>query len=144
VALKLYFDKNVGTKLPEALELLKLSVAWHAMKQSKLGVTGPKHDAPLFQPKEQDDVWLADVGARDWIVFSHDRKFHKPGFEAELAAIKLHKVACFYLWGGSAKKFEKAQCFFKAYDRIMTTVANVPRPFIFDVQKNGRLKKVQI
>jgi hypothetical protein len=144
VALKLYFDKNIGTKLPESLERLDLDVAWHAMKQSKLGVTGPLHNSPLFSPEAQDDHWLDDVGARGWIVFSHDRKFHKPGYESELAAIRLRNIGCFYLWGGSALKYRKAQCFFKAYDRIISTIASAPRPFIYDVLQNGRLRQVKI
>lgn len=144
MALKLYFDKNVGTRLPEALQRLDLDVAWHAMKQAKLGVTGHTHNDPLFHPEEEDDVWLANVGARGWIVFSHDRKFHKVGYESELSAIKQYSVGCFYLWGANAKKFEKAQCFFKAYDRILATIKTAPRPFIYDVQKNGRLKKLKI
>ena len=53
-------------------------------------------------------------------------------------------MGCFYLWGASAKKHEKAQCFVKAYDRIVQAADNTPRPFIFDVQKNGRLKEVKI
>ncbi|MGE4240133.1 hypothetical protein [Ramlibacter sp.] len=144
MALRLYFDKNVGTKLPAVLEQLDLSVAWHQMKQAKLGVTGPSCNDQLFHDEEADDVWLADVGARGWVVFSHDRKFHKIGFESELSAIKQHNVGCFYLWGGSAKKYEKAQCFFRAYDRILRAIATTPRPFIYDVQRSGRLKKVKI
>jgi hypothetical protein len=144
VALRLYFDKNVGSKLPEALERLDLAVAWHTMKRAKIGITGPAHNEQFFHPEEQDDVWLADVGKRGWIVFSHDRKFHKTGYESELSAIKQHDVGCFYLWGASAKKHEKAQCFFKAYDRIMHVIATAERPFIYDVLKNGRLKKVAI
>lgn len=144
MALKLYFDKNIGTKLPGVLEQLDLDVAWHMMKQAKLGITGPAHNDPLFTQEAADDEWLADVGKRGWIVFSHDRKFHKFGFESELSAIKQYDVGCFYLWGANAKKYEKAQCFFRAYDRIIEAIENTPRPFIFDVQKNGRLKKVKI
>lgn len=144
MALKLYFDKNVGTTLPIALGQFGLNVAWHAMPQGKLGVVGPNAAKPLFDPEETDDVWLADVGSRGWVVFSHDRKFHKPGFEPELSAIKQYNVGCFYLWGGSAKRFEKAQCFFRAYDRIVKAAETTPKPFIFDVQRDGRLKRIPI
>ncbi|TFZ02730.1 hypothetical protein EZ313_15905 [Ramlibacter henchirensis] len=123
---------------------LDMDVAWHAMPKSKLGVTGSAHNEPLFHPEESDDAWLAEVGRRGWIVFSHDRKFHTVGFESELSAIKQHGVGCFYLWGGSAKKYEKAQCFFKAYDRILAAIESTPLPFIFDVQRSGRLKRVEI
>ncbi len=144
MAVKLYFDKNIGVRLPQVLERLDLDVAWHAMPQSKLGITGPTHNDPLFHPDAADDVWLASVGARGWTVLSHDRKFHKVGFESELSAVKQYDVGCFYLWGGSAKKYEKAQCFFKAYDRILKAIAETPRPFIYDVLKTGRLKQVPI
>ena len=144
MALKLYFDKNIGARLPEVLDRLELDVAWHMMKRAKLGATGPQCNEPLYRQEETDDVWLADVGAKDWVVFSHDRKFHKPGYEPELSAIKQYGVGCFYLWGANASKFEKAKCFFRAHERVLSAISTTPRPFIFDVLKNGTLKRIQI
>lgn len=99
---------------------------------------------PLFQPKAGDDEWLSYVGQQGWIAFSHDQKFHKPGFENELAAIKQFNVACFYLWGANNKPHEKARCFLRAYDAIVDTVAKTKRPFIYSVNQQGKLTEVPL
>ena len=54
-----------------------------------------------FTQTTPDDEWLAKVGAERWIVFSHDRKFHKR--LPQRTAIKQHKVGCFYLWGANVE-----------------------------------------
>jgi len=144
VALTFYFDRNIGTRFPDALERLRLRVVCHTTKKSKLGVTGPGCEDQLFKDEETDDVWLAEVGTRGWTVFSHDKKFHKTGYESEVSAIKQFNVGCFYLWGGNATPLDKARCFFRAYDRIVKAAEMTPRPFIYDVQKSGHLKRIPI
>ena len=142
--LTFYFDRNVGSRFPDALERLRVRVAYHTTKKAKLGITGPAANDPLFQPEEQDDAWLADVGKRGWIVFSHDKKFHKSGYESEVSAIKQFEVGCFYLWGANAPPLEKARCFFRAYDKIVKAIETTERPFIYSVSKAGRLSRIKI
>ncbi len=89
-----------------------------------------------------DDEWLTIAGQKQWIVFSHDRKFHK--IDMECLAITQHQVGCFYLWGSNAGTWEKLQCFMRAYDRMREAILTTPRPFIFDVAQNGRLRRVAI
>jgi len=144
VSLTLYFDRNVGSKLPDALCVLGRPAYCQTTKKCKIGITGPAANAPLFDPETADDMWLADIGAKGWIVFSHDKKFHKPGFESEMSAIKQFNIGCFYLWGANAKAFDKARSFFRAYDRIIQAAISTPKPFIYEVQKSGRLKRIEI
>lgn len=99
---------------------------------------------PLFPPDEADDSWLAFVGKKGWTVFSHDEKFHKPGYESEISAIKQYQIGCFYLWGANAQNYEKARCFLKAYERIVDAIAGTPKPFIYRIEKSGKLVKVKI
>ena len=99
---------------------------------------------PLFEQEAPDDEWLSYVGKKGWIAFSHDAKFHKVGYEPELAAIKQFDLGCFYLWGGSALKYEKARCFLKAYERILVAIETTPRPFIYKIEKSGKLIEVKI
>jgi len=95
-----------------------------------------------FRIDEADDVWLPQVGQRGWTVIGHDSQHHTR--EAELSAIKQYNIGCFYLWGAEAKRWEKMQCFARAYQRIVTAENITPRPFIYRVTKTGRLQVVPI
>jgi hypothetical protein len=142
--LTFYFDRNFGRSLPEALALLKLRVVHHHSPKARLGMKCSSDSEPLFLPRAPDDEWLAFVGQRGWIAFSHDQKFHKPGYEVELAALKQHNVACFYLWGANHKPHEKARCFLRAYEAILETVATVKPPFIYSIDQHGKLSQIPL
>jgi hypothetical protein len=125
----LYFDTNIGTAVPKALELLRLPVGikWH-------------HNH--FAHDTEDDVWLPTVGANGWFVVGHDKKFHaRPN---ELAALKQHEIGCFYLWGAEAPRWEKMRCFVRAYERIVDAALNTQRPFAYNVRENGRIWPVKL
>ena len=53
-------------------------------------------------------------------------------------------MGCFYLWGSEAKRWQKLQCFARAYDRIVEAEAVTPRPFIYLVTETGLLRTVPI
>ena len=122
-----YFDRSTGSALPSALRILKLNV---------------EHQGDHFSHNTPDDQWLAMVGGKGWFVVTHDQKFHKPGFEAELAAVKTFKIGCFYLWGANATRWQKMQCFAKAYNRMTQIATQKVRPFIYKVDKNSRVREV--
>lgn len=130
----LYFDRCFGSSLPESIRTAKphFQVQYQHDRKSKL----------KFREDTPDDVWLSVVGQNGWFVFSHDRKFHQ--IEAEITAIKDHKIGCFYLWGNNAPTWDKLRCFMKAHDKVMTVIKTTPRPFIFDISKKGRLKSIEI
>jgi hypothetical protein len=137
-----FFDKNCGTRVPEALDRLRIRTFHIATPKRKAGLRARNAEEPLFEPDTPDDVWLPIVGQQQWVVVSHDQKFHKPGFESELNAIKQYGVGCFYLWGASVVPYEKARCFLKAYENILRVVQTTPRPFIFSIDKNSRLTRI--
>jgi hypothetical protein len=95
-----------------------------------------------FKEDTPDDEWLSKVGAEGWTVFSHDRKFHT--ILPEIAAIKQHKIGCFYLWGGAMPLRDKTHCFMHAYKAIHTRALLSPRPFIYEVKGDGGLKSIKI
>ena len=128
--------------MPESLAALRLNVIHHHTPKALLAMRCKNRKEPLFPPGEPDDAWLEYVGKKKWIVFSHDEKFHKR--ETELSAIKQFDVGCFYLWGASAKNYEKARCFLLAYERILKAIAETPRPFIYKIDKQGKLSKIAI
>jgi hypothetical protein len=136
-----FFDKNCGSRLPEALKILRIPTLQPATQRWKAGMAGDR-EAPLFTPECPDDEWLPVVGGKGWIVVSHDEKFHKPGYESELNAIKQYSVGCFYLWGANAPAYEKARCFLKAYEKVVLTSQSTPKPFIFSVDKHAHLARI--
>jgi hypothetical protein len=124
-----FFDRSVGIKIPQALRLLDLP-------------DGVQFHQENFQPDEKDDVWLPVVGGFGWFVIGQDYRYHRRPHE--LAALKQHSVGCFYLWGAQARKWETVRVFARAYDRIVNAASNTPRPFVFSVDRNGRLRQLAL
>ena len=140
----LYFDRNVGWRVPEALKLLGLKVIHHNTRRRLLGLRETPRLKTLFAQDEKDDVWLEYVGQQGWLVFTQDRKFHRAGFEAELSAIKQFNVGCFYIWGAENTKWQKMQALCRGLDGMIATAAATAKPFIFDASRNGKLTQIQI
>ena len=131
-SLTFYFDRNFGRHFPEALwrATPPFTVEFHHSQRCR------------FAHNTTDDKWLAIVGARGWIVFSHDQKFHQ--ILPEIAAIKQHGIGCFYLWGAEVLTWDKL-CFFTAVSaRIMWLAENTPRPFIWRVTKTKQFEAVPL
>ena len=125
----LFFDRDVGTSLPQALHTLKLpsQVEYHQ-----------NH----FPTDSQDDEWMADVGSRGWIVIGHDSQHHRK--PAELSAIQQYGIGCFYLWGRHAQRWEKMRCFLNAYQKMLEAINTTPKPFVYRITQVGRLEAVII
>jgi len=128
--LTFYFDRCFGKRFPEALDKLTppFTVEWHQKNK--------------FAEEMADDEWLSIVGAKNWVVFSHDRKFHDD--TAACAAIRQHKIGCFYLWGASVGPWEKFICFAKTYERFHKLAVNTQKPFVFRITYNFRIVPVKL
>jgi len=145
VELTLYFDRNVGRRVPEALSFLGVkNVVHHHTPRSVLGLKPVSGHKGLFADDEKDDSWLKFVGEKGWIVLTQDSKFHKKGFENELSAIKQYSVGCFYIWGAEAEKWQKMIALCKAYENIIEAATTTPKPFIFSCAKGGHLTQIAI
>jgi hypothetical protein len=127
-----FFDRDVGTRVPLALIQLHFDRQFHEMH----------YHQQLFAIDEKDDVWLPKVGQLGWTVIGHDSSHHLN--ESEISAIKQYNIGCFYLWGSEAKRWEKMQCFARAYENIVKAEQTTPKPFIYKVIKCGRLKQILI
>lgn len=128
--LTFFFDRNIGTKLPQALKQLSppFEVRWHQKE-------GYNHDMP-------DDEWLEKVGSLGWVVISQDWKFHLR--ENELLAIKAHRVKCVYLPGSGSTRWETYCRFVSSHKRITEACGIEKAPFILDLKKNGHLRKIDL
>ena len=89
-----------------------------------------------------DDKWLEIVGQKGWIVFSHDRRFHKES--ASVAAIKYHNIGCFYLAGANLDTWSKLVLFVKAHRRIIDLATATAKPYVFHVNLLNRLDTIEI
>ncbi|HEX3367625.1 hypothetical protein [Phenylobacterium sp.] len=123
--LTFFFDRCFGTGLPKWLKGIKtpFDIEFHDDK---------KHG---FKDETPDDEWLAAVGKRKWVVLSHDKRFHKDSMAME--AVKQHKVACFYVDGGSLTSWGKLVLFCRCYIRIRTIVKETKAPYIYRVTHRG-------
>ena len=128
----LFFDRDMGTSLPRALRLLRFERQFHEFH----------YHQELFPMDSQDDTWMPQVGQWGWTIVGHDSSHHI--MPNELSAIKQYNIGCFYLWGSEHKRWEKMQCFAKAYDRIVEAEATTNKPFIFKVTRTGLLRPVPI
>ena len=125
----LFFDRDVGIALPQALALLRLPTRVEYLQNH-------------FPADSQDDQWMPVVGARGWILIGHDRMHHRR--HPESSAIHQYEMGCFYLWGAQALRWEKMRCFLNAYERILDAIATTPKPFIYRINPAGRLEPVTI
>ena len=126
--LTFYFDRNFGTRLPKALAWVRppVNIEWHQKQR--------------FPQEMPDDEWLEIVGRRNWIVFSHDRKFHSEA--TETAAIQQHTVGCFYLPCANDGTWNKLQVFVRTFSRILKIAKRDSPPYVYDIQSSGRIKRV--
>lgn len=129
--LTFYFDRCFGRRFPEALNWVRppFKVEYH--------------DGKKFPKDMKDDEWLAIAGKNNWVVFSHDQKFHSETTES--FAVRQFKVRCFYLYGANLKTWDKITLFIKAYPRIMERLAKKQRePLIFNIGKSGRIQNIKL
>ena len=127
----LFFDRSIGVSIPRILQSRELrfplQVEYHQVH---------------FAMDEDDDVWLPQIGQWGWTVIGHDYSYHRN--PNELSAIKQYNVGCFYLWGSEAPRWEKLQCFARAFDQMVALDLVASRPFIFRVTQTGRTTSVPI
>lgn len=127
-SLILYFDRCLGKKVPEALVKLTcpFQVRWHQGERFSQGL--------------EDDKWLHEVGSKNWVVISHDAKWHRE--PAAIEAIKQHRIKCFYLYGANSLMFFKLGSLSHNWPKIQAKIKNEKGPFIYRVSVHNRLSKV--
>ncbi len=126
-----FFDRSIGSRIPRALRFLKMPAPIEV-----------KYHDECFRQDEPDDSWLPKAGAQGWIVIGFDYQFHN--HVNELAALKQYNIGCFYLWGSQAPRWEAFRVFARAFDRVVDRSSHTPRPFIYRINKDGRLVPVRL
>ena len=90
-----------------------------------------------FPADAKDEVWLAEVGEKNWIVLTKDRKIRYRAIER--IALMNAGVGAFILTAGNLDGEEMAQAFVKALPRIHKFLAKHRRPFIANVTSRGQV-----
>lgn len=126
-SLTLFFDRCTGSVVPKRLRHLRapFEIEFHDEK---------KHG---FDQDEEDDLWLAVVSQKDWVVISHDKRFHENS--AAIEAVRQHGGRVFYLDGGSSVKWDKLRRFAACYKRIKNIIDEQKAPYIYHITYNDRI-----
>ena len=124
-----FFDRAIGKSIPRALRELRLP------EEIRI------HDE-LFAIDADDDVWLNDIGVKGWTVISQDVHFHSN--EAEWDAVLRQNIGVFYFPGQNSPRWSTFKLLVRCYDQIVKLAAATPRPYIYQVQRNGRIVPFKI
>jgi hypothetical protein len=130
--LTIFFDRCFGTALPKWLKKPPFDIPFDV----------EYHDDPAhgFHQKTQDDEWIAKVAAQNWIILSHDKRFHENSMA--VAAVKQFNAACFYLDGGTYPSWYKLMLFGRRFTRVKNIVASQRRPFIYRIHHRGDVRRI--
>jgi hypothetical protein len=126
-----FFDRDIGTAVPRALKLVRQAfddVHYHD---------------ELFDADTQDIVWIPEVGRRNWVVITRNRKIATN--IAELAAFKAAQLRCFCLMqsrGSQLDRWRTLQRVVKSWDDMHGELEIRPAPFFVGVRQDGSFKKI--
>ena len=124
-----FFDRAIGKSIPLALRELHLP-------------EGIKIHDELYDDDIDDDVWLNPVGSKGWTIISQDVHFHAN--EAEWDALFRQQIGVFYLPGQKDHRWNTFKLLVRCYDLIVKLAATTPKPFIYQVHRNGRITPFKI
>lgn len=122
--MKLYIDRDLGVGIGHALRAVGVDVVLHSDRYSEA-------DPP------NDDIWIPEVTAEDRIILTHDA--HIRARAAERAVFEAAGARCVVLSTRKATKFDNLRAVLRAWDDIEAHVARTAAPFMFGVDKRGRL-----
>jgi len=111
----LFFDRDMGRTIPEALRALDLDVE--------------RHDDHL-DPRTKDEQWLEEIGRRGWPVISRDQRLLRN--QSARRALADNKVGCFVLFGaGNKPRWFAVRIIARNWDDIEHPCRSENRPFLY-------------
>jgi len=124
----LFFDRNMGKSIPDALHLLDLPVK--------------KHDEH-FGPTTTDEEWLAKVGEEGWLAITRDKGVLRK--QSQRRALADHRVGCFVLVGAAnLPRWDSVRIIARNWDRIRQLAAGEERPFLWKLYLRAPAKCVDL
>ena len=118
-----FIDRCLGNKLADTLR--------------NVGATVEIHD-DHFDPDMKDEDWLREVGERNWVVLTKDKKIASR--RLELLGVAQGGVQLFAFVGGDIPGVVVAQAFVNALENMRGFMRGNPAPFIAKVHQSGMVK----
>ncbi len=88
-----------------------------------------------FKQGTPDEIWIPEVGARGWVVFTKDKSMRRNS--AERRAVRAVKARVFTLPNGNYTGDEMAEIFVSNLPRIGRFLKNHQPPFVARVSASG-------
>lgn len=123
----IFIDRSIPKPVANALKQVRNDVSW--LEDHFL------HD-------QTDDSWLASVGAWGWLTVSRDKHIlTRPG---EIDAWMRNGVGGFIIGQKQdPTKWQYLQLLAKTLDEMEEVFAKTERPFLYNIAKNGALRRVK-
>lgn len=128
--------KRSAAKLPDFIFFVDRSLGVEPLRSVliRAGLRVEIHD-DHFRRDEEDHVWLAEVSARSWVVFTKDQRLrYRP---LEISALQASGARVFVLTAGNLKGSEIAAIFEAALPRIQRILVSRAGPFIARISKDA-------
>jgi hypothetical protein len=90
-----------------------------------------------FPQGTEDIAWLREVGRRDWVAVTKDKKIRTRSFER--TALINANVRAFVLGSGRIEAARMAEIFSAAMPEMLKLIARQPPPFVARVDQNAKI-----
>jgi hypothetical protein len=129
--LTLFFDEDLGTSVPRALDLVGVRVEFVGSSR-RLGI-------PKGTP---DETWLPQIGKNGWLLFSCNTGILKA--EAQRQLFINEKVGAVFLNNGQEKKLDLLRMILNKLAWLEHIDVSTPRPFAYGISIKGRAKAIHL
>ena len=121
----IFIDRSIPRDIATALSSVRDDVEWLE---------------PTFADDTPDEVWLAEVGQRGWLVVTRDKQIRRR--RAERQSIVDNDVGCFILGGKrTLDRWGLLKLVVGTLDEMEQRFDEVPRPFIFTIDSARQFRR---
>lgn len=121
----LYFDEDVGTRVPKALKLVGLKVV------------GAVSSGAISEP---DIQWLGRIGEKGWLGLSCNKNMLDVPEEKD--SIIYNSVGIVFITSGNLHPKDKLLLILRKWQWLEAIDLGVNRPFAFYLYPSGQIRKV--
>jgi hypothetical protein len=125
----IFVDRSVPKGVAEALKRVRDDVCWL--------------EDVFEEGWIKDREWIPEIGAREWLVISKDKKIRTR--QEERRAVKENNVGCFILnYKQPLNRWEILKLVASTLDEMEEKFANTKRPFMYLIDRNGRFTQYDL
>jgi hypothetical protein len=126
---RLFVDRDLGKKLGRSLRAIGVPTAIHDERYPQ----SPAETVP-------DTLWILEATKREEIILSRDGGLARRR-TVEIQAIVNAGGRCFVLETGNASAIDYLRAVMAAWPRIVDIVATESPPFVFGINRDGRVTR---